>query len=409
MTACGSRLRGSALVSFAFVTFLAVMYMGISSGLITFNKYLMHQDRFPFALGIGMNHMICSFTFNMVFLQVCPAMYPSLADPEDKVEIDSGLIFRILMPIAMCFAAQIVLSNMAFMHSSVTMLQMMKQSNVVFVYVFSLALSLETFCKKRAATLALIFCATVLTIHGDLAFNVTGFTLQGTSMLCESLKLTLQSHSLSATGRRLDPFTYVTLVAPLVLGVLILWLVGLSCFWSTRPKALTFPPLQSLFEYRWILIANGCLAFAMQVAHAAFMKNSSAITFILAGVVMKDVLIVAVCSIALKEELSPQQIAGFTLQLTGVLLWSLLKSAPTSSPPPLPRGATGLIAAYPPSLEAFRNVAMQGASLKGEDHRAGAFPWLIPRNLTNGSESTSAPLDDSFDEETVELREAEGI
>merc|ERR1719203_104441 len=101
--------------------------MGISSGLITFNKYLMHQDRFPFALGIGINLMI----------------------------------------------------------SSVTMLQMMKQSNVVLVYVFSLALSLETVCRKRAATLALIFFATVLTLHGDLAFNINGFALQGTSMICE--------------------------------------------------------------------------------------------------------------------------------------------------------------------------------------------------------------------------------
>merc|ERR1719162_2143724 len=124
----------------------------------------MHQDRFPFALCIGMLHMVSSFGFNMVLFQVRPTLYPSLSDPDpaQRVELDFGLIFRILVPIAVCFAAQLVLSNMAFMHSSVTMLQMMKQSNVVLVYVFSLALSLETWCRYRAATLALIFLATVL-------------------------------------------------------------------------------------------------------------------------------------------------------------------------------------------------------------------------------------------------------
>merc|ERR1719220_1401118 len=84
------------------------------------------------------------------------------------------------------------LSNMAFMHSSVSMLQMMKQGNVVLVYSFALALSLETFCKWRALTLVMIVLATALTIHGEMNFSLQGFALQGISMFCESLKLTFQ-------------------------------------------------------------------------------------------------------------------------------------------------------------------------------------------------------------------------
>merc|ERR1719382_72494 len=107
----------------------------------------------------------------------------------------------------------------------------------------------------------------------------------------------------------------------MVLSVLLAMLVGFAVLWPGRPQALCFPPLEAVWEYRWLLIANGCLAFAMQIAHAAFMKNSSAITFILTGVVMKDVVVVAVCAVFLGEELSPPQVIGFSLQLLGVLAW----------------------------------------------------------------------------------------
>merc|ERR1719277_903115 len=113
-------------------------------------------------------------------------------------------------------------------------------------------------------------------------------------------------------------------------------------------------------EHKWLLVGNGCTAFAMQIAHAAFMKNSSAITFILTGVVMKDIVIVVCCAMFFGEELSPQQVIGFSLQLIGALVWSFLKTQPSGSPPPLPRGATGLIAAaHPSECEALKAEVMK--------------------------------------------------
>jgi hypothetical protein len=315
----------------AFVGVLAIVYMAVSSGLITFNKYLMHSDRFPYAVSIGLLHMTCSFGFNALLFRMCPSLYPSLTDATQRVAIDRDLVVRVLLPISGCFAAQLVLSNVAFLHSSVAFLQMMKQSNVVLVYLFSLSLSLETFNFKRATVLLFIVGATALTIHGELNFSLTGFIVQAASMICEGMKLTLQSYSLSATGRRLDALTYVMLVAPMVLCVLSVFLVVLNVFWPGHPAALSLPPWSVIAEQRWLLLANGCLAFAMNISHALFIKNSSAITFILTGVVMKDVVIVIVASIILDELLSPMQVAGFGMQLLGILVWSLMKAVPQLS------------------------------------------------------------------------------
>lgn len=308
---------------------LATAYMLVSTGMLAFNKYWMSDDRFPFAAVLGLIHMVCSFGFNFILYLFRPDLYPSL-DHASKV-VDKDLVVKVLLPIACCFAAQLVLSNMAFMHSSVAFLQMMKQSNVVLVYCFSLAISLERFSWIRFAVLALIVGSTALTIHGELNFSSVGFVIQSCSMLCESMKLTLQSYSLSSSGRRLDPLTYVMLVAPIVLFILAFILVVLHCMpmGLEVPEALSFPPWHRVVEYRWLLCANGCLAFAMNVVHALFIKSSSAITFILTGVLMKDIVIVGVASIFMGEMLSSQQVVGFGLQLLGILAWSVIKMSPS--------------------------------------------------------------------------------
>lgn len=321
-------VRDETVARVAVVSGLAIAYMAISTGLLGFNKYLMHVDRFPFAIFLGLLHMSASFGFNAVLFWLSPKFFPSLSDPEQNVSIDSGLVLNVLLPIAGCFAAQLVLSNVAFMHSSIAFLQMMKESNVVVVYLISLALALEKFDRRRATVLVFILGATALTIHGEARLSHTGLTLQGVSVLCESMKLTLQSYTLSASGRRLDALTYVMLLAPLVFLVLSVSAAVLGVCWPSRPVALMLPSWQDIVEYRSLLVANGCLAFAMNISHALFIKNSSAITFILTGIILKDVMIVIVGSVIMGNSLTFQQAFGFALQLVGILAWSLMKLFP---------------------------------------------------------------------------------
>mmetsp|Transcript_137052 Transcript_137052/g.292713 ORF Transcript_137052/g.292713 Transcript_137052/m.292713 type:complete len:426 (-) Transcript_137052:94-1371(-) len=354
MMAGGTRWDNGFMLTAAYVTALAIVYMANSTGLITFNKFLMHNDRFPFAMFLGLVHMSCSFGFNVLLFSLRPSLYPSLTDPGSKVEVDSSLMLRVILPIATCFAGQLVLSNIAFMYSTIAFLQMMKQSNVVLVYLFSLLLALERFSWKCALVLFFVASATALTIHGEMEFSPSGFALQGCSMFCEGLKLTLQSYSLAATGRRLDSLTYVMLVAPTVLVVLFVFLLFMRMLSPVVciPQALSLPGWEALAEYRWLLLGSGTLAFTANVSHASLIKNSSAIAFILAGVVMKDVLIVVVGSIVLGERLSVQQMVGFSMQLTGILAWSLMRAGPfatTASPVLGPNDARGSFVSVQPN------------------------------------------------------------
>lgn len=304
---------------------LGAVYIVISAGLIAFNKYLINPDRFPFAVSLVLCHAGFSSLMALLLLLVKPSLFPSFTDPSKKISIDAGLVCKGALPIAVLFSAQLVLSNTAYLHSSTAFLQMLKESNLVLVYVFSLVASLEAFTWLKARIIVLILIATCLTIEGELAFSMTGFVIQGTSQLFESSKIVLQAMLLSAAGRKLDALSYVLLVMPccfLILGGILAALV-----YAYPMQTLQTPAMSDLIEWWPMLLANACVAFALNVTVALFMKNSSAVAFILAGI-SKDAVIVLAGGAFLGELVSGLQVFAFIMQLCLIWTWSMMKMFP---------------------------------------------------------------------------------
>lgn len=311
--------------TYGLVFMLGCLYIANSAGLIAFNKYLIHEDRFPYAVALVLMHtFFCSCCAGLLYL-VVPSWFPSLTDPAQKVAIDRDLILKGTLPVAVLFAGQLVLSNTAYLHCSVAFLQMMKEANLVLVYALSLAVMLEKFAWQHMRILIFIACATFLTIHGELNFSFSGFTLQATSQLFECCKIVLQAMLLSSAGKKLDALSYVLLVMPLCF-------LTLSCFIGillfVHPmKEFQTPDLVHLQEWWPILVANACVAFSLNIVIALFVKHSSAVAFILCGIV-KDAAIVLVGCLFMSEVISHLQGFGFFMQLCGILVWSLMKKFP---------------------------------------------------------------------------------
>jgi len=306
------------------VSFFGLLYIVCSSGLIAFNKYLINVDRFPFAVFLVLLHAVfCSLCSGLLFL--CkPSLFPSLTDPARKVNVDSSLILKGALPIALLFSAQLVLSNTAYLHLSVAFLQMMKEANLVLVYVFSLVAALEKFSWRSISILAFIIFATTLTIHGEVNFSWTGFVIQGLGQVFESAKIVLQAMLLTSAGRKLDALTYVMLVMPLcavILGA------GMGVLIVFPHSHFATPEWHHVVAYWPLLLLNACVAFMLNVVIALFVKHSSAIAFILAGIV-KDAMIVAVGGMFFREVITVIQGFGFLLQLVAILVWSCIKTFP---------------------------------------------------------------------------------
>eukprot|EP00747_Dinoflagellata_sp_TGD_P162876 gnl/TRDRNA2_/TRDRNA2_180991_c0_seq1.p1 gnl/TRDRNA2_/TRDRNA2_180991_c0~~gnl/TRDRNA2_/TRDRNA2_180991_c0_seq1.p1 ORF type:complete len:443 (+),score=83.03 gnl/TRDRNA2_/TRDRNA2_180991_c0_seq1:103-1431(+) len=307
------------------VALFGVLFIVTSAGLIAFNKHLMHEDRFPYAVPLVLLHAAFCSVFAALLLLIRPSLFPSLTDPEKKVSIDRDLMLKGPLPIALLFSVQLVLSNTAYLHSSVAFLQMMKEANIVLVYIFSLIALLEKFSWPSVMLLAGMLGATAMTIHGEMNFSMTGFVMQGIGQVAECAKIVLQALLLTNAGRKMDVLTFVLLVMPVcfcILLVVLLWIVFLY------PNDHFRFPQWSEVEIWWpILLLNACLAFTLNVVTALFVKHSSAVAFILCGI-FKDVMILIAGRIFYHEMISVLQYIGFTLQLLFILIWSLMKSFP---------------------------------------------------------------------------------
>jgi hypothetical protein len=228
-----------------------------------------------------------------------------------------------IIPIASLFALQLVLSNSAYLHSTVAFLQMLKEANIVLVYLLSLAVMVETFRWRNLGILVFIVTATTLCIHGEMDFSWAGFALQGTSQFAESTKIVLQAMVLSGNSK-LDPMSYVLLVAPCS-AVCLLTIGAVQSMFV--PNVAFGAALASMHTWMPYLVLNMLVAFSLNIVIAFYIKHTSGVSFILAGVA-KDVMIVVAGAICFREQVSLMQCIGFTLQVGGVFAWSLVKTFP---------------------------------------------------------------------------------
>jgi hypothetical protein len=201
---------------------------------------------------------------------------------------------------------------------------MVKEGNLVVIYLLSLAAALERFSWRNICIVAVISGATALTIHGEINFSGVGFCFQIIGQFFECMKIVLQAILLSGAGYKLDALSYVLLVMPLCT----IFVVGSMCVLTVFPSQnFSLPFWHDIWQWWPHLLANACLACALNTIIAVFIKRSSAVAFILAGFV-KDAMIVTVAAVVLQEAISQMQAFGFSVQLTGTMVWSLIKTYP---------------------------------------------------------------------------------
>lgn len=361
----GARTLGSGssvdAAATAKILVFGLAYIGISMGLINFNKFLMREDNFPFSGGLGFLHSTVCGVFAWGLFILRPDWFPSLSGPggPNAVFRDIDFLSKAVLPIAVCFSVQIVLSNQAYLFADVAFLQMLKESNVVAVYMFSVLFAIESFSWTKLRLIMLIVLATWMTIKGELKFTLAGLLLQGSSFFFESMKITLQGLMLSNAGRRLDPLTYLVVVMPMctvIFGSVLLF------FGIVMPADQNILPVPTIADWvnNWKLLSlNATLAFSLNLIAVFFIKASSAVAYVLTGII-KDVIIVVTGVLFFGHECSTLQAAGFTLQVSLILVWSLLKTFPARFEHGILSGLVSLLPAGEPEEATARAPVKSG-------------------------------------------------
>ncbi|CAE7300264.1 unnamed protein product [Symbiodinium sp. CCMP2456] len=282
----------------------------VSAGLITFNKYLMHEGRFPHALHLTAVHMAMTTMLSVMLYGAAPSIYPSMS----KAIENRGLLMRYLVPLGVLFAVALACSNQAYFYSSVAFLQFCKQGNIAFIFFASCLLGLQTFSWQKLMILSIVVTGCCICAHGEIKFQMLGLVFQLSSQVAESSKNLLGEIILTGAGLKLDVLTFVLFQAPFSLVPL---MAGVISTWSPE----VFHDFVNMW---WVVLLNAAVAFCLNVLIALTLKRLSALAFVIIGVV-KDVTIVASSSLVFGDPISHQQYMGFTVTICGIALWSHLK------------------------------------------------------------------------------------
>jgi len=292
---------------------LCTAYIVLSGGLINFNKYLMNKQRFPHPMALTAMHMTMSLLLCSLVLLVRPSAMPSVEACKGKM----ANLYKYLAPIGFLFAIMLYGSNRAYLYCSIAFLQFMKEANVVLVFTFSALAGLQFFNRQRTVVIAWVILGSSLCVHGELNFVFIGFMLQGVSQLAECARAVVAEIVLSGSEFKLDPLSYTFFMAPVCLVVL-----GIGNIITWDHSVIT--DLAVWWPY---LLPNACIAFCLNVMIAQVIKETSAVGFIITGVV-KDIVLVVFSSAVFHDSITTTQWLSFSVTLSGVFFWSLMKVLP---------------------------------------------------------------------------------
>mmetsp|Transcript_25027 Transcript_25027/g.72066 ORF Transcript_25027/g.72066 Transcript_25027/m.72066 type:complete len:347 (+) Transcript_25027:125-1165(+) len=302
------------------------LYIVASASLIHFNKYLIHPERFPFAMALTSLHMLTTFLLCCLLYLARPSMFPAMARTAGR----RATLLWWFTPLGCLFAVGLYFSNRAYLHCSVAFLQFMKEANVALVFGLSCLSGMQRCSRARVLVLAWIVAGMSMAVVGEVHFVLVGFALQLVSQVGECGKNVLGEWIMRGSDLRLDPLTFTMFMSPMCLAVL---LCGTAITWRPEVGA-------RAAEWWSVLVPNACLAFTLNVAVALVIKECSAVTFVLAGLV-KDMAIVAVCVLVFGELVVLQQLVGFSICLAGILAWSHMRLRPDAAVARCLRAAVG--------------------------------------------------------------------
>jgi drug/metabolite transporter (DMT)-like permease len=305
--------RTDSTIKIISVLFTCSIYVVLSGGLINFNKYLVHKGRFPHPMQLTACHMLGGIILSGITYLIRPSMMPAMKTTQGK----KLTVYKYLIPVGGLFAIMLFCSNSAYIYCSVAFLQFMKEANIILVFCISCLVGLQQVNRQRIVVIAWIILGSALCVSGDVHFALMGFIFQLCSQFAECSRAVLNEIVLNG-DLKLDPLTYTLLVSPVCLVVLV---IGSAITWNSE----VIPDFVKMWP--WI-IPNSCLAFLLNVWIYTVIQTTSAVGFIITGVVKDIVLVAFSAAVFTEHEITTQQWICFMVTLSGVFFWSLMKVAP---------------------------------------------------------------------------------
>lgn len=288
--------------------FFVTVWMTISMAVIMFNKWILAYGGFGYPVALTMWHMVFCTSVVTVLVRVFKVT--------PRLKMTRREYARRVMPIGFFYAASLWLSNSAYLHLSVSFIQMTKALMPGLVYVVGVLCGMEKLTVRISINMVIIAVGVAIAAYGELNFDTLGVTQQLSALLFEAVRLMLVQILITRQGMAMNPLQSLYYVSPACAFFLAFPLIFLE-----YPAMMADAKLQ--FDFR-ILLANAVCAFALNLAVFLLIGKTSALTMNIAGVI-KDWMLIFASQRFFGTPVTFLNYVGYVIAFLSVFLYNINK------------------------------------------------------------------------------------
>ncbi|KAF4695452.1 hypothetical protein FOZ60_004528 [Perkinsus olseni] len=291
---------------------LAILGWYVTSMSITaLNKYLFSNLGVKFPLIVTFIH----FSTTSIVLYLLFALWPSKFE---RPVISTKEYMRAIVPIAVCAASDIGLSNLSYSRISITAMTVVKSSAVVVTYLVGLLFGIEKFRWPIMACALTIMIAISSSVPGMQVDDWLGILFVALAVLCTAFRWVL-------VQTQCTQFSAVQLMY-LTQPISALALLPLAIILDASHLAIPIDVsgVQHLALPLCIICATAVLAFLLLFAEYRLVEVTSSLTLCIAGI-GKEVATILMSVVLFDDWLSLRQTIAVAVSIVGIVTYSTLR------------------------------------------------------------------------------------
>ncbi|KAF8421401.1 triose-phosphate transporter family-domain-containing protein [Tirmania nivea] len=286
-----------------------IIWICLSSSVILFNKWILHNLEFDFPIFLTTWHLIFATIATRVL-----AYSTNLLNGLNRVRVTRQIFFKAIMPIAFFYSLSLICSNQAYLYLSIAFIQMLKATTPVAVLLATWAMLIGEPNLKVLMNVSLIVFGVILASYGELRFEIVGFLFQIGGVIFEATRLVLVQQLLSSAEYKMDPLVSLYHFAPVCAAI------NFMIFLYVEAPDFGFDDVYRVGPI--VLLLNAAVAFGLNVSVVFLIRKTSSLVLTLSGV-LKDILLVIASVVIWHSPLTVLQIFGYSIALWGLVLYKL--------------------------------------------------------------------------------------
>lgn len=335
------------------VSVYVVLWYAVSIGMTLFNKWFLRVwagGGYPFATTMTCINMFVKCLLSRLLDRCSGDAGGSM------LALPANIYWKLAVPIGLCTALDIMLSNLSLFYITVTFYTIVKSGGNVWNLLFSICLGHQRPSWRLFTVIVLISSGIGLASYGSAQFVFYGFVLVLSASVIGTLRWVLTQSLLQAmedsnTAPKNKVLAVVYYVSPAsAIGLLPIALFSEGSDYATSRFLLDS---QLLLMSLVFIFISGCLAFVLIFIEILLVKKTSALSLGIAGS-FKDVTQVLLAVFIFGDQLIPVNIFGLVVATCGMLFYTFIKHTATE-------------ASSAPRSKGYSRVPVSTSDLEGGD------------------------------------------